>query len=275
MDPRSARRRLAVLLTGIAMATMVIAGSMASAVTAAVPDLPSCSVADTLTKHRTLADWRRSILDSRYRLSSTYKPTTLVSTSSAGLNGGYRIRKGIVSDLKAMAAAARKANARFSVQSAYRSYATQKSTFAYWVKVHGYAVALKESARAGHSEHQLGTTVDLRSYGGKAPWDLKDWGTSRAGKWLAANSWKYGFVLSYPKGKTAVTCYTYEPWHFRYVGRTAAKRVHDSKLTLREYLWAVQTTGVSPTPPGATPTPTPELTPTPEPTPTPTPTPES
>ena len=70
-----------------------------------------------------------------------------------------------------MATAARKAGARFSVQSAYRSYATQKTTFAYWVDVHGYAVALTESARAGHSEHQLGTTLDLRSYGGRAPWD--------------------------------------------------------------------------------------------------------
>jgi zinc D-Ala-D-Ala carboxypeptidase len=274
MDPRRPRGRLAVLLTGVALATAVIAGSSVTVVSAAAPPLPACSVGDKLTKYRALSDYHRSILDSYYRLSSTYKPTTLVSTSNAGLNGGYKVRKGIVKDLKLMAAAARKASARFSVQSAYRSYSTQKSTFAYWVKVHGYAVALKESARPGHSEHQLGTTVDLRTYGGKAPWDVTDWGKSKAGKWLAANSWKYGFILSYPKGKTAITCYTYEPWHFRYVGRTTAKRAFLSKLTLREYLWAVQTTGLIPTPPPtATPGPTPTPTPTPEPTPTPTPTP--
>jgi zinc D-Ala-D-Ala carboxypeptidase len=267
--------RLAVLLTGTVMAAAMLSTTLSTAVTAAAPDLPSCSVGDKVTKYRSLLDWRRSLLDSYYRLSSTYKPTDLRSTSAAGLNGGFRVRSGIVRDLKAMATAARKANSRFSIQSAYRSYATQKSTFAYWVRVHGYAVALEESARAGHSEHQLGTTVDLRSYGGGAPWDAKDWGNSRAGKWLAANSWRYGFVLSYPRGKTSITCYTYEPWHFRYVGKTYAKRVHDSRLTLREYLWTVQTTGVIPTSPTATPTPEPSPEATPTPTPTPEPTPEA
>ena len=58
--------------------------------------------------------------------------------------------------------------------------------------------------------------------------------------------------MSYPKGKTKVTCYTYEPWHYRYVGRTLAKQVHDSKLTLREFLWQRQN---PPTAPEPTPTP--------------------
>ncbi len=119
-------------------------------------------------------------------------------------------------------------------------------------------------------------TLDLRTYGGGAPWDAKDWGRSKVGTWLRLNAWRFGFVVSYPKDKTDVTCYTYEPWHVRYVGRTYAKRVHDSGLTLREYLWAVQTTGVIPTPtPAPTPEPTPEPTPTPTPEPTPTPTPGS
>ncbi len=167
-----------------------------------------------------------------------------------------------------MAWAARAAGARFAVQSAYRSYATQKSTFAYWVRVHGYATALKESARAGHSEHQLGTTLDLKAYGGKAPWDYTyDWATTKVGAWLKNNSWKYGFVISYPKGKTSVTCYQYEPWHFRYLGRARARAVQQSGLTLREFLWREQ----NPTP---APTPTPTVTPTPAPTQTPTPTPD-
>ena len=70
-----------------------------------------------------------------------------------------------------MASAARSAGARLAVQSAYRSYSNQKATFDYWVRVDGYATAIKESARAGHSEHQLGTTLDFRSYGGSAPWN--------------------------------------------------------------------------------------------------------
>jgi D-alanyl-D-alanine carboxypeptidase len=262
--PIDRRPRFAALLLVAALLT-----GLAATVSAA-PALPSCRIADTLTKHRWLSDWHRSLLDPRYRLSSAYIPSDLRSTSTAGLNGGNYVRSFVIRDLKAMASAARAAGRRFVIQSAYRSFKTQKATFDYWVRVHGYAVAIKESARAGHSEHQLGTTVDLRGYGGAAPWDYRDWGGTRVGLWLKANAWKYGFVMSYPKGKTAVTCYQYEPWHFRYVGRTRAAAINASGLTLREFLWREQNAPApTPTP---TPSPTPTPTPTSEPTPTPTPT---
>jgi zinc D-Ala-D-Ala carboxypeptidase len=261
MDARRSSGRLLILLFAVALVTA------ATATVSAAPALPPCKIADTLTKFRALGDWNRAILDPTYRLSSAHKPTDLRSTTNAGLNGGQKVRRFVIADLKAMASAARKAGARFSVQSSYRSYTTQKATFAHWVAAHGYAYALTESARAGHSEHQLGTTVDLRKYGGAAPWDVKNWGDTKVGTWLRKNAWKYGFVMSYPKGKSAVTCYMYEPWHFRYVGRATAKQVHDSGLTLREFLWLRQN-AAEPTP---TPTPEPTPTPTPEPTPTPTP----
>jgi len=257
------RSRFVALVIALAVATGVAATS-----TSAATALPACKIGDTLTKYRGYAYWNRSLLDTTYRLPSAYYPGDLRSTSTAGLNGGFSVRSLVVSDLRSMAWAAKVAGARFAVQSAFRSYATQKSTFAYWVRVHGYAVALKESARAGHSEHQLGTTLDLKAYGGKAPWDYTyDWATTKVGKWLNDNSWKYGFVISYPKAKTSVTCYQYEPWHFRYLGRARARAVHLSRLTLREFLWREQ----NPTP---SPTPTPTPTPTPAPTATPTPTPE-
>jgi LAS superfamily LD-carboxypeptidase LdcB len=259
------RPRLVALLLVAALTTGV------AATVSAAPTLPACKVADTLTKYRSYSHWSRSLLDPTYRLASTYAPGDLRSTSYAGLNGGYYVRRHVISDLKAMASAARSAGARFVVQSAYRSYSTQKSTFAYWVRVHGYATALKESARPGHSEHQLATTVDFRGYGGSAPWNYTDWGTTKAGSWLARNAWKYGFIMSYTKGKTAVTCYQYEPWHYRYVGRTRARAIKLSGLTLREYLWREQNPAPVPTP-TPPPTPTPAPTPTPEPTPTPTPT---
>jgi D-alanyl-D-alanine carboxypeptidase len=275
-DHRFARPRLVALL----LVALVATGLAASAVSAA-PALPSCKIADVYTAHRGYSDWARSILDPRLRLSSSYRPSDLRSTSTAGLNSGLSVRSFVIADLKAMAAAAKSAGARLSVQSAYRSYSTQVSTFSYWVRVSGYAAAVKSSARAGHSEHQLGTTLDFKSYGGSAAWNYADWGTSAAGRWLKTNAWKYGFVMSYPKGKTAVTCYAYEPWHYRYVGKTTAAAVKASGLTLREYLWRKQNTPTatpSPTPtppPSATPTPTPSPTPTPTPTPieTPTPTP--
>jgi D-alanyl-D-alanine carboxypeptidase len=252
-DHRSTRPRLFALLL-----VVVIAAGMATTVVSAASTPPVCKVADVLTKFGYYGHWNRSLLDSYYRLSSLYKPGDLKNTSLAGLNSGFYVRGFVIADLKSMAYAARNAGARFSVQSAFRSYATQKATFDYWVRVHGYAVALKESARAGHSEHQLGTTLDFKSYGGKAPWDYTDWATSAAGKWLKANAWRYGFVMSYPKGKTTLTCYTYEPWHYRYVGRAQAAAVRASALTLREFLWIGQTPGATASPPpSATPTPTP------------------
>ena len=246
------------LLTGLAATTS----------TNAATALPACRVADTLTKHRSYGDWPRSLLDQRYRLVSGYAPIDRRSTADAGLNGGYSVRRHVIADLRAMATAARSAGARLAVHSAYRSYATQKATFDYWVRLHGYAIALKESARAGHSEHQLGTTLDFRSYGGAAPWHYRDWATTRAGAWLKTNAWRYGFVMSYPKGKSAVTCYTYEPWHYRYVGRAKASLIRASGLTLREYLWREQTTP-TPTPtqiPSPTPTPIATASPSPPPT---------
>ena len=54
---------------------------------------------------------------------------------------------------------------------------------------------------------------------------------------MEANAWRYGFAMSYPRNSFAKVCYDYEPWHYRYLGRTVAKQVRDSTLTLREWLW--------------------------------------
>jgi zinc D-Ala-D-Ala carboxypeptidase len=271
LSARHASSRALLLFLVVAMAT----GLAATVVSAAT--LPPCRIADVTTASRSYADWSRTVLDPTYRLPTSYAPPDLRSTSTAGLNGGGSVRSLVIADLRAMTSAARAAGARLAVQSAYRSYRTQGSTFSYWVGVSGYSAAIKSSARAGHSEHQLGTTIDFRSYGGSAPWYYADWGKTRAGAWLRNNAWRYGFVMSYPKGRTTVTCYAYEPWHYRYVGRAAAATIRSSGLTLREYLWRQQAEP-TPTPsPTATPaaTPTLEPTPTPTPEPTPTPTPET
>ena len=106
--------------------------------------------------------------------------------------------------------------------------------------------AAEGTARPGHSEHHLGTTVDFRPIG-ETDVD-QSFGDTPTGQWLEQHSWEYGFLLSYPRGKESVTCYKYEPWHFRYVGRDLARRVHDSDLALREYLWHWEVSGTEPTP---------------------------
>lgn len=202
------------------------------------PPLPACAYRDIKTRFLSRKFWRKTLVDTRLRVGSKYQPTDLVSVSKADISGSGKVRRLMIDDLRAMARAARNAGKAIAVRSAYRSYSEQVSVFNGWVAQSGYQQALKYSARPGHSEHQLGTTIDFRSASSQAaPWDYNDWATSGPGRWMKNNAWKFGFVMSYPKGKFSKVCYGYEPWHYRYVGRAMARDIHDSGLTPREYLW--------------------------------------
>ncbi|HEX2883747.1 MAG TPA: M15 family metallopeptidase, partial [Candidatus Limnocylindria bacterium] len=201
---------------------------------------PRCDYLDILTRHTAYDAWPLTLLDTVYKLPAWYVPPDLVDSSAAGLNPGYALRAVAVADLAQMAADARAAGLPLRIVSAYRSYAQQQATFDYWVGVGGYEQALRTSARAGHSEHQLGTAIDVTSEGGARPWEYADWAATPAGAWMAANAWRYGFVMSYPRGAFALTCYDYEPWHYRYVGRDLAARIMASGLTPRQVLWGLQ-----------------------------------
>lgn len=68
----------------------------------------------------------------------------------------------------------------------------------------------------------------------------QDYEDTTEGKWLKENAHKYGFILRYPKGKEEITGYKFEPWHFRYVGKEAAKVIFEKDLTLEEYFESVK-----------------------------------
>jgi zinc D-Ala-D-Ala carboxypeptidase len=201
---------------------------------------PECYYGDTLTAHRDYADWAITLLDTIHHVGADYAPGDLSDSSAAGLNGGYLVRSVMVDDLRALADAARAAGVPIQLVSGFRSHAQQQATFDYWVSVGGYEQALRTSARAGHSEHQLGTAIDVTAAGGAPPWEHADWASTPAGAWMAANAWRYGFVMSYPHGMFALTCYDYEPWHYRYVGRGLAAEISGSGRTPRQVLWERQ-----------------------------------
>ena len=179
-----------------------------------------------------------TVLDRSYALPADYAPPDLVPASRAGLegsSGSKLVRSVLVADLAAMRAAWQAAGLTVIVESAYRSYAAQAATFDGWAARLGHAEALVRSARPGHSEHQLGTAIDVTSPG----WMNRfgDWGRESAeGAWMAAHAWEYGFVMSYPAGSQAATCFSYEPWHFRWIGREAAADHRSSGLQLRQFL---------------------------------------
>jgi zinc D-Ala-D-Ala carboxypeptidase len=198
----------------------------------------ACAYHDTLAKLTSYDDGLTTLVDTTYMVPRTYAPKDLTPT---GVAGGGLIRRMVVPDLRAMALAAARAGAPIEIVSAYRSYSNQVATFNHWVAVSGLQAALLGSARPGHSEHQLGLAIDFTSRGGSDPWYYSDWGKTVAGRWLAANAWRYGFAMSYPKGSSPKkTCYEYEPWHFRYVGLAAAASIHASGWTVRQYLWQLQ-----------------------------------
>lgn len=137
---------------------------------------------------------------------------------------------------------AKKDGIQLMVLSGYRRPEIQKLLLAWSNKnnIRSSDEELLGLAEVGHSEHQLGTTVDFsgKSQGFKGPYT--SFGGTPEGKWLQLNAFKYGFVMSYPKGKENITGYIYEPWHFRYVGTGAAKDIHDKSISAQEYLSQMQ-----------------------------------
>jgi D-alanyl-D-alanine carboxypeptidase len=204
------------------------------------PDLPGCSYEDIPTKHHSVKDWRITLVDPLYALPKEYAPADLVPVAQAGLSGRGEVRAVLLDDLRMLVKAASEAGHTLVSVSAYRSYDYQVGTFNTWVNQLGRERALEVSARPGHSEHQLGTAIDFGTAGAPAPWDLADWAETPEGGWLEQHAHRYGFVMSYPRGTQEATCYDYEPWHYRYVGREAAAEVHARGITLRDWLWEQQ-----------------------------------
>jgi D-alanyl-D-alanine carboxypeptidase len=146
---------------------------------------------------------------------------------------GFLLRQEALQALIAMGEAAKADGVQLVVASAYRSYEVQAANFQNAVRVYGSPEqANRYVARPGQPEHQMGTAVDFG--GTSSDWKPAFAGTSQ-GSWLKANSYRFGFVLSYPQGMEHITGYTYEPWHFRYVGVEVARAITNSGLTPLEY----------------------------------------
>ena len=209
--------------------------------------LPACAYAVLPAPDAKYGQWQRTLLDTTFALPGDYTPPDLVSVSQAGSEAGELVRSFVIPDLKALLQASDAAGSPVDVLIGYRSFARQQALFREHVQQFGHAEALAKTARPGHSEHQLGTTIDFRT---KGQVDVpENWESEPAGAWMARNGWKFGFVMSYPRGKEDLTCYAYEPWHYRYVGRAMAARIHASGLTPREFLWRLDSPG-SATPAG-------------------------
>ncbi len=119
------------------------------------------------------------------------------------------------------------------ISSAYRSYKTQSEIYNSGLCKNGQE-STKYIAVPGESEHQTGLAADITSRKMKFKLD-ENFEDTKEGTWLLNNSYRYGFILRYPKGKEAITGYAYEPWHYRYVGKEISQIIHRKGLTLEEF----------------------------------------
>ena len=138
------------------------------------------------------------------------------------LNNDIKLSKEIGRKFSDMMAAAKKDGVNhFMISSGFRDFAEQASLY----ETLGSDYALP----AGYSEHNLGLSLDIGS-------TKKTMYEAEEGKWIENNAWKYGFILRYPKDKSAITGIEYEPWHIRYVGLPHSIIMHEKKFVLEEYL---------------------------------------
>ena len=208
-------------------------------------------------------------------LGSSYEPSGLVELGCAVLEPSriYELEARAAGALAVMLAEMQAAGVSdVMVASAYRSYSYQVATYNRYVEFEqscisadayrtfgesyiktnylekgiyrldladAHVVVQSYSALPGQSEHQTGLCVDLTTSETGA--ELTEaFENTAAFAWLSENAYKFGFILRYPKGMEGITGYTYEPWHYRFVGREAATDIYLGSLTLEQYLSVYQ-----------------------------------
>lgn len=194
----------------------------------------SCEIKDENTQSN---EWNLILVNPWNKIPNDF------SAKRVSLEGGHSIDERAYIDLQNMLDDAKQDGLTPIICSSYRTMEKQQSLFDNQVNNYissGYSMkeaeveAAKWVAVPGTSEHQTGLALDIVSMSYQVL-DDKQENTSEQ-IWLMANSYKYGFILRYPKDKTNLTGISYEPWHYRYVGKEAAKEIYDNNMCLEEYL---------------------------------------
>lgn len=190
-----------------------------------------------LAETGTSEDWMLRLVNASHPLDGDFRPRL------EEIENNYYFDARAAQELRRMLSDGRKEGLDFWVCSAYRTIEKQADLYedkTRRLEAEGMSreaaaeAAAAEVARPGTSEHNLGLAADIvaKSY---QMLDEKQEETPEQ-KWLMKNCWKYGFILRYPTDKTEETGVIYEPWHYRYVGKEAAKEIWEKGICLEEYL---------------------------------------
>ena len=175
-----------------------------------------------------------NILVNKYHyLPNDYIPNNLEELNTDYALPGMKLVKEAKDAFESMASDAKAENLTIMAMSTYRSYEYQKNLYSNYVEKDGIEKADTYSARPGHSEHQTALAIDIYN----KEKNYTEFESTKEFKWMQENAYKYGFILRYPKYKTNITGYQYEPWHYRYVGKDSAEFIHKNDLTYEEYFY--------------------------------------
>lgn len=171
-------------------------------------------------------------------LPSDYVPAGLVNPDMplrlSPSNSEMMLRSDAAEALAKLYQAAKKDSVNLMLASGYRAYSEQVVLYNRYVAQDGQSAADTYSARPGHSEHQLGLSADVEP-ASRTCEVQQCFADTAEGKWVAANAYKYGFVIRYPKGKESQTGYEYEPWHLRFVGTALSAQINKTGQTLEQF----------------------------------------
>ncbi|MDB5175999.1 MAG: family metallopeptidase [Candidatus Saccharibacteria bacterium] len=153
-------------------------------------------------------------------------------------NESMQVRQATATALEAMFAAAKEQGLNLMLSSGYRSYTYQVNLYNGYVASQGQATADTQSARPGYSEHQTGLGADIEP--ASKTCELEQcFSATPEGTWLAANAYKFGFIIRYTINDQAITGYEYEPWHVRYVGTDLSTELHNTHVDTLEQFFDV------------------------------------
>lgn len=177
-----------------------------------------------------------TLVKNGFYIPENYIPKKLVEVNipNAPDNENNQMREDAALALERMYTDAKKQGLHLVINSAYRSYKEQQKIYKQYFRMYDENTASKLVAIPGCSEHQLGLSVDLTSQS-VLDETYSFFGDTPEYQWVINHAHEYGFILRYPKDKTNITGTTNEPWHFRYVGKDAAKEMYEKNLTLEEY----------------------------------------
>ena len=189
------------------------------------------------TNTHTYDDGSKLILvNKQYAVTSDFYPSDMVAVDgSLSTNQGLYFKREAYDAYLKMLADANNQGINFLICSTYRSYWTQESIYFSHIYSYGTEYTNTVSAYPGRSEHHTGWAVDVTSK--NMGYDLlESFIDYPEGQWINSHCHEYGFIIRYPKDKTHITGYSYEPWHLRYVGVDVATEIMSRGITLEEYL---------------------------------------